>query len=237
MLTKAFVTSKINDTNGFNDISQDNGEDFWRALQGPIFSRLYNINITASNVSYGYIFNENKILGVPRLRQVRIQGYTDDDIKKIINKYDKNNDGNLDEEEQKQMKHDLDIGQIKIDDNHDDNKSGVILLIIGMGSFKTISLFKYQSSTKRRRYQYIDNDKNNLQNSHVAIQVNPFSQLNNSGSYQQYSTILPLDDDDELIQSDISSISASIFCETSLIELRLDQDTEYDNDLADEDNN
>ncbi|CAF0936274.1 unnamed protein product [Adineta steineri] len=168
---------------------------------------------------------------------LKIQGYTDDDIKKIINKYDKNNDGNLDEEEQKQMKHDLDIGQIKIDDNHDDNKSGVILLIIGMGSFKTINLFKYQSSTKRRKYQYIDNDKNNLQNSHVAIQVNPFSQLNNSGSYQQYSTILPLDDDDELIQSDISSISASIFCETSLIELRLDQDTEYDNDLADEDNN
>ncbi|CAF4334602.1 unnamed protein product, partial [Adineta steineri] len=62
MLTKAFVTSKINDTNGFNDISQDNGEDFWRALQGPIFSRLYNVNITASNASYGYIFNENKIL-------------------------------------------------------------------------------------------------------------------------------------------------------------------------------
>ncbi|CAF0898034.1 unnamed protein product [Adineta steineri] len=150
------------------------------------------------------------------------------DIQEALKNADINKDGVI-ENGQNMFLNDLSIYSIPL--------IGVILLIIGMGSFKTINLFKYQSSTKRRKYQYIDNDKNNLQNSHVAIQVNPFSQLNNIGSYQQYSTVLPLDDDDELIQSDISSISASIFCETSLIELRLDQDTEYDNDLADEDNN
>jgi hypothetical protein len=30
MLTKAFVTSKIDDTNAFNDIAQNNGEDLWK---------------------------------------------------------------------------------------------------------------------------------------------------------------------------------------------------------------
>ncbi|UJR37361.1 hypothetical protein I4U23_030069 [Adineta vaga] len=76
MLTKAFVTLKTNDANSFNDIAQNNGDDFWKAIQGPIFSQLYNIHRDKSNLSktnYGYIFNENKILGVPRLRQVRIK--------------------------------------------------------------------------------------------------------------------------------------------------------------------
>ena len=32
MLTKAFVLSKTNDANAFNDIVQNNGEDFWQVL-------------------------------------------------------------------------------------------------------------------------------------------------------------------------------------------------------------
>ncbi|CAF0960087.1 unnamed protein product [Rotaria sordida] len=76
MLREAFVTSKTNDGNTFNDIAQSNGEDFWKILQGPIYSRLYNIDNTELNISkidYGYIYNENKILGVARLRQVRVK--------------------------------------------------------------------------------------------------------------------------------------------------------------------
>ncbi|CAF0734200.1 unnamed protein product [Rotaria sordida] len=76
MLREAFVTSKTNDGNTFNDIARSNGEDFWKILQGPIYSRLYNIDNTELNISktdYGYIYNENKILGVARLRQVRIK--------------------------------------------------------------------------------------------------------------------------------------------------------------------
>lgn len=42
-------------------------------------------------------------------------GYTDDDIKKIIQKYDLNKDGNLDKHEQKLMEQDLATGKIKID--------------------------------------------------------------------------------------------------------------------------
>jgi hypothetical protein len=30
MLMKAFVTSSTNETNAFNDIAQNNGEDFWK---------------------------------------------------------------------------------------------------------------------------------------------------------------------------------------------------------------
>ncbi|CAF1408619.1 unnamed protein product [Rotaria sp. Silwood1] len=76
MLREAFVTSQTDDGNTFNDIAQSSGEDFWKALQGPICSRLYNIDNTESNtpkIDYGYIYNENKILGVARLRQVRVQ--------------------------------------------------------------------------------------------------------------------------------------------------------------------
>ncbi|CAF3593691.1 unnamed protein product [Rotaria sp. Silwood1] len=76
MLREAFVTSQTDDGNTFNDIAQSSGEDFWKALQGPICSRLYNIDNTETNtpqIDYGYIYNENKILGVARLRQVRVQ--------------------------------------------------------------------------------------------------------------------------------------------------------------------
>ncbi|CAF3719694.1 unnamed protein product [Rotaria socialis] len=76
MLREAFVTSKINGRDTFNDIAQSNGEDLWKALKGPICSRLYNIHITQFNITksdYGYIYNENKILGVARLRQVRVK--------------------------------------------------------------------------------------------------------------------------------------------------------------------
>jgi len=115
---------------------------------------------------------------------------------------------------------------------------GIIFLIITLSSSKTIRLFKYQLSTKQKNSQSINNQTNDTQNSQISIQVNPLSQLDPVNSYQERSTTVPLDDDDEeLIKSDISSISASNFCENSSIELRLDQDLEYDNDLTNENSN
>jgi len=89
-----------------------------------------------------------------------------------------------------------------------------------------IILFTHQLSTKEKTRQSV----NNSQNSHITIQVNPFSQLDN---YQEKQLIILSldDDDDELIKLDTS---ASNFCENDSIELRLDQDLEYDHDITNE---
>ncbi len=112
---------------------------------------------------------------------------------------------------------------------------GIIFLIITLTSSK--KLFKYQLSTKQKNCQSVNNQTNDTQNSQISIQVNPLSQLHPVNSYQEHSTTVTLDDDEELIKSDISSISASNFCENSSIELRLDQDLEYDTDLTNENSN
>ncbi len=53
-------------------------QDFWDVNNGPILDGLYNgedwyngEKVNGSNV--GYIYFENKILGVPRLRQLRVK--------------------------------------------------------------------------------------------------------------------------------------------------------------------
>ncbi|CAF0929169.1 unnamed protein product [Adineta ricciae] len=84
MLAEAFVTSKTKNADSFNDIAQSDGTDFWKAIQGPIFSRLYN---NGSKGNYGYILNENKVLGVARLRQVRVKA----DSCKFHDKFNKRN--------------------------------------------------------------------------------------------------------------------------------------------------
>jgi hypothetical protein len=97
---------------------------------------------------------------------------------------------------------------------------GIIFLIISLTFSKTIRLFSSPLSFKRPSVNTQTHD------SHISIQVNPFSQLND---YQQRSIALSLDninDDDELIKSDL----LTNFCENDSIELRLDQDVEYDND-------
>lgn len=115
---------------------------------------------------------------------------------------------------------------------------GIVVLIIAVSSSRTIRLFKYQLSTKQRKHQSTTNNHTNeTQNPPISVQVNPFSQLDHIDSNKQQTTTLSLDDDEELIKSDISSISASNFCENSSIELRLEQDLDYDNDLINENSN
>ena len=50
--------------------------DFWNVLQGPILNGLYNGEswYNGDNASQiGFIYYENKILGEPRLRQLRVK--------------------------------------------------------------------------------------------------------------------------------------------------------------------
>lgn len=107
---------------------------------------------------------------------------------------------------------------------------GILFLIISLTYSKTIHLFSYSLSRRKQeeeeKYQSVNNHTND--DSHISIQVNPLSQLDN---HQIKSTIVPFndddDDDDDLI---IFDTSASNFCETKSIELRVDQDMEYDNE-------
>jgi len=86
---------------------------------------------------------------------------------------------------------------------------GIILIIISLSLSNTRSMF-----TKRKRRYSIDN---NSKNSYITISMNPFPNV----------TTIPLEDDDEdLIQCDISSN----FCETDSIELRLEQELDADDE-------
>jgi hypothetical protein len=106
---------------------------------------------------------------------------------------------------------------------------GILFVIISLTYSKTIHLFSYPLSRRKQEKHHSVNNHTN--DSHISIQVNPLSQLNN---YQIKSTAISFDDDDDLIKLDTS---ASNFCETDSIELRLDQDLEYDPDLTNEQNN
>jgi hypothetical protein len=108
---------------------------------------------------------------------------------------------------------------------------GIIFLIISLTFSKTIHLFSYQLSRIEKKHQTVNNHTSDSQNSHVSIQVNLLSQIDDNRQRTTTTTTLSLDDDDdELIKSDISSN----FCENDSIELRLDQDLEYDNDQTNE---
>jgi hypothetical protein len=108
-----------------------------------------------------------------------------------------------------------------------------MFLIVSLTFSKTISIFTYQRSTRQRKRHSVNNDMNILHDSHILIQVNPLSRLDDVDHSRQQSTTIPFDDDEELIKPDI----LSSFCENDLIELRLDQDLEYDDDVENRNNN
>ncbi|GFN78422.1 polycystic kidney disease protein 2 [Plakobranchus ocellatus] len=81
--TMYYYTKVMSDL--FLDSSNDKGgtfrtltsvEDFWRYTRGPLLNGLYwekwynNNNMTSDEM--GYIYYENKLLGVPRIRQLRV---------------------------------------------------------------------------------------------------------------------------------------------------------------------
>jgi hypothetical protein len=92
---------------------------------------------------------------------------------------------------------------------------GILFIIIGLSFSKAISLFTYPQ--KKRQ------SVNDFHDSHISIKINPFSKLDDIDNSQQRPTVLSLDDDEELI-------SVSTFCENNSIELRLDQDLEFEPD-------
>jgi polycystin 2 len=52
----------------FQDIGSS--DDWWNVIQNPFLDSLYESNSTDGN---NFIYSENKLLGVPRLRQLRVQ--------------------------------------------------------------------------------------------------------------------------------------------------------------------
>ncbi|CAF2049011.1 unnamed protein product [Rotaria magnacalcarata] len=159
---------------------------------------------------------------IPRKKSIdyetnlKTRGYTDDDIRKIVHKYDTNKDGTLDEQEQKTMKHDLAKGQMKIDEN--------------LTVSKVITLITYTLFTKHQNIQTVNDSTSNSRSLFVSIRLNPLTQIDDFDGNQHQSTTLPINDDEELIKSDIPLIVTSNFCENDTIELRLDQDAEYENE-------
>jgi hypothetical protein len=97
---------------------------------------------------------------------------------------------------------------------------GILFLIISLTYSKTIHAFSYRLSRRKQeeKYQPVNNQTND--DSHISIQVNPLSQFDNHQIKSDDD-----DDDDDLI---ILDTSASNFCQTKSIKLRLDQDMEYD---------
>ena len=53
---------------------------------------------------------------------------------------------------------------------------GIIFIIISLSFSKTIHLFSYQLSIKQEKCQSVNN---HINDSHITIQINPFSQLDN----------------------------------------------------------
>jgi len=76
VMTDLFVDSAFPDTgNTFRGMLTQS--DFWRFAEGPMLDGLYweqyynNDNVSAENL--GYVYYENKLMGVPRLRQLRVR--------------------------------------------------------------------------------------------------------------------------------------------------------------------
>ena len=103
---------------------------------------------------------------------------------------------------------------------------GIVFLLVGW----TWSNRLTRLSSKRKKRYSATNGIDSFSSGHVAIHVNPFSQLNDVHSYRQRTVLVTIDntdDDEELIQSDLTSISALSYCEHGGIELRLDQDVDF----------
>ncbi|CAF2616546.1 unnamed protein product [Rotaria sp. Silwood2] len=109
---------------------------------------------------------------------------------------------------------------------------GIILIIIVLSLSNTRVMFANQLHTKRKKRYSINNDTNDLKNSYMTIQMNPFSNLD-SIKYIRNGIPIPLEDDEELMKSEISLK----FYENDAIELRLEQDFDSDNDTNDENDN
>lgn len=75
VMQELFLDTQFNDvTNNFRGITTM--QDFWRFTEGPLMNGLYwekwynNQNVSQEDL--GYIYYENKLLGVPRMRQLKI---------------------------------------------------------------------------------------------------------------------------------------------------------------------
>lgn len=110
---------------------------------------------------------------------------------------------------------------------------GIVFVLVGLTWSNSLT----RLSSKRKKRYSASNDSNSLSSMHVAIHINPFSQLNDVHSYRQRTIVVSVDhtdddDDEDLIKPDLTSISALSFCENGGIELRLDQDVDFiDNDV------
>lgn len=76
VMQELFLDTQFNDVmNNFRGITTM--KDFWRFTEGPMVDGLYwekwynNQNISADDL--GYIYYENKLLGVPRMRQLKVK--------------------------------------------------------------------------------------------------------------------------------------------------------------------
>ncbi|CAF3336679.1 unnamed protein product [Rotaria socialis] len=106
----------------------------------------------------------------------------------------------------------------------------MIFLVISLTVSKVITLITYTLFTKHQDIQTVNDSASNSKSLFVSIRLNPLTQIDDFDGSQHQSTTLPINDDEELIKSDIPSIVASNFCENDTIELRLDQDAEYENE-------
>ncbi len=97
-----------------------------------------------------------------------------------------------------------------------------ILLIVFIGLSNTRDLFIRQLYTKQKKRHSLNINAND---SYLTIRMSAFSNLDGS-KYIPNVTAIPLEDDEELMKCDI----VSNFCDNDSIELRLDQDVEYDNE-------
>nr|AKN21730.1 PKD2-4 [Schmidtea mediterranea] len=76
LLSGLFTTSNFNDNSGTFAASTTES-DFWKFLTGPLLNGLYwttwynNINFTSDQINF--LYYENRLIGLPRLRQVRVR--------------------------------------------------------------------------------------------------------------------------------------------------------------------
>ncbi|CAF1273424.1 unnamed protein product [Rotaria magnacalcarata] len=102
---------------------------------------------------------------------------------------------------------------------------GIILVIAVLSLSNTRNMFTYQLHTKRKKRYSISYDRNDVKNSCIKIQMHPFSHLD-TNKYIRNGTTIPIQDDEELIKPEI----LIEFSDNDIIELRLEQDFDSDND-------
>ena len=74
MMSLFLNQNTVDGTAGVNFNGMGSMDDFWSVHQGPILDGLYMNEWYNGNASEpGYIYYENKLLGVPRLRQMRVK--------------------------------------------------------------------------------------------------------------------------------------------------------------------